>query len=134
MKFITKKKTIRYVETDQMGVVHHSNYVLYLEEARIEWLDALNTPYGEMEKNGIISPVVEVNLKYHYPLFFGDLYSVEIQLVKFPKATLELTYHVFNQNNQLICTGYTKLAFLSSETKKPIPIPSHLSSKLVADE
>lgn len=134
MKFSTKKKTIRYAETDQMGVVHHSNYLLYFEEARLDWLDTLNTPYIEMEKNGIISPVVEVNLKYHNPLFFGDSYCIEIQVVKIPKVTLELTYKVFNQRNRIICTGYTKLAFLSAETKKPIAVPFHLMSKLKIDK
>lgn len=134
MKFLTKKKTIRYGETDQMGVVHHSNYLLYFEEARIDWLDSLNTPYVEMENSGIISPVVEVNLKYHNPLFFGDSYYVEIQLVRFPKATLELAYKVFNQRNQFICNGYTKLAFLSAKTKNLIAVPSHLVSQLKFDK
>ncbi len=134
MKFLTKKKTIRYAETDQMGVVHHSNYALYFEEARIDWLNNLNTPYVEMEKKGIISPVVELRLKYHNPLCFGDSYHIEIQAVKYPKASLELAYKVFNQNNQLICSGYTKLAFLSSKTKRPIPVPSYLASKLKFDK
>lgn len=83
-----------------------------------------------MEEKGIISPVIELRLKYHNPLYFGDSYYIEIQVVKPPKASLELTYKVFNQNDQLACSGYSKLAFLLAETKKLIPVPSYLASKL----
>ncbi|MCY4561443.1 MAG: thioesterase family protein [Flavobacteriaceae bacterium] len=133
MKFLSKKIQVRYAETDKMGIVHHSNYLLYFEQARIELLDYLDTPYIEMENNGVISPVVEVSLKYHNPLSFGDTYQIEIQTVKNPRASLELTYRVKNQNEKLVCTGYTKLAFMSAETKKIIRVPGNLVSKIQSE-
>ena len=60
MEFIYERK-INYYETDRMGVVHHSNYIRYLEEARTEWLEVLNMPFDLLEKNEITIPVLGVN-------------------------------------------------------------------------
>ena len=68
MKYITGKIKVRYNETDQMGIVHHSNYLKFFELARIEWLEKLNMPYEEIERNNIILPVVRCELKFIKPL------------------------------------------------------------------
>ena len=74
-------------------------------------------------------PVVNASLKYIKPLVFGDNFSVTVILKKEPKATLEFDYKILNQNNELISTGNTLLAFLSSETKLPIRCPKFLLEK-----
>ena len=129
MEYTTKQIIVRYHETDQMHFVHHSNYLKYFELARLEWLSNLQISYAEMERCGILMPVVNASLKYIKPLVFGDNFSVTVILKKEPKATLEFDYKILNQNNELISTGNTLLAFLSSDTKLPIRCPRFLLEK-----
>ena len=129
MEYTTKQIIVRYHETDQMHFVHHSNYLKYFELARLEWLSNLQISYAEMESRGIFMPVVNASLKYIKPLVFGDNFSVTVILKKEPTATLEFDYKILNQNKQLISTGNTLLAFLSSDTKLPIRCPKFLLEK-----
>jgi acyl-CoA thioester hydrolase len=64
---------VRYAETDQMGVAHHGAYVAWLEEARIEWLRALGVNYRDLERDGVLMPVVDLRIAYKRPLRFDDL-------------------------------------------------------------
>ena len=123
MKFTTCSTPVRYAETDQMKFVHHSNYLLYFEKARLDWLSSLGVSYSKIEQEGIFMPVVRANLVYKFPLFFGDCFTVEVILVKNPKATLEFDYYLYNQNGKLICHGNTVLAFLSAKTNRPMRCP-----------
>tara|TARA_B100000927_G_C16445782_1_gene461696 strand:+ start:50 stop:445 length:396 start_codon:yes stop_codon:yes gene_type:complete len=129
MEYTTKQIIVRYHETDQMHFVHHSNYLKYFELARLEWLSNLQISYAEVESRGIFMPVVNASLKYIKPLVFGDNFSVTVILKKEPTATLEFDYKILNQNKQLISTGNTLLAFLSSDTKLPIRCPKFLLEK-----
>ena len=129
MEYTTKQIIVRYHETDQMHFVHHSNYLKYFELARLEWLSDLQISYAEMENRGILMPVVYASLKYIKPLVFGDNFSVTVILKKEPKATLEFDYKILNQNKELISTGNTLLAFLSSDTKLPMRCPKFLLEK-----
>ena len=129
MEYTTKQIIVRYHETDQMHFVHHSNYLKYFELARLEWLSNLQISYAEMGNRGIFMPVVNASLKYIKPLVFGDNFSVTVILKKEPKATLEFDYKILNQNKELISTGNTLLAFLSSDTKLPIRCPKFLLEK-----
>ena len=129
MEYTTKQIIVRYHETDQMHFVHHSNYLKYFELARLEWLSNLQISYAEVESRGIFMPVVNASLKYIKPLVFGDNFSVTVILKKEPTATLELDYKILNQNKELISTGNTLLAFLSSDTKLPIRCPKFLLEK-----
>ena len=129
MEYTTKQIIVRYHETDQMHFVHHSNYLKYFELARLEWLSNLQISYAEVESRGIFMPVVNASLKYIKPLVFGDNFSVTVILKKEPTATLEFDYKILNQNKELISTGNTQLAFLSSDTKLPIRCPKFLLEK-----
>jgi len=129
MEYTTKQIIVRYHETDQMHFVHHSNYLKYFELARLEWLSNLQISYAEVESRGIFMPVVNASLKYIKPLVFGDNFSVTVILKKEPTATLEFDYKILNQNKELISTGNTLLAFLSSDTKLPIRCPKFLLEK-----
>ncbi len=74
-KFVRK---INYYETDKMGVVHHSNYIRFLEEARTFWLNEMNMPFENLEENGITIPVLEVNVSYKHPVTFADIIEIEV--------------------------------------------------------
>ena len=127
MKFITKPILIRYYETDQMGFVHHSNYLRYFELARIEWISSLGLSYQKMEERGYLMPVIKANIDFKRPLTFGKSFRIKIESNKMPKVKFELTYEVFLEENEIIATGSTVLAFLSSHNLKPIRCPDFFS-------
>ena len=72
------ERRINYYETDRMGVVHHSNYIRYLEEARCSWLDALGMPFSLLEENGITIPVLGVNVTYKHHVTFDDTIIINV--------------------------------------------------------
>ena len=127
MNYTTDKIKVRYNETDQMGIVHHSNYLKFFELARIEWLEKLNMPYQEIEDNNIILPVVNCELKFIKPLIFGDTFFIEVFCSKKPTSTIEFSYKIFNDNNELTTEGKTTLAFLDSLKRKPLRCPKIIS-------
>lgn len=124
------KIKVRYVETDQMGVVHHSNYPIYFEAARVHWLEEINLAYHLLEKDGLMMPIYDMQLKYHAPAYFGDELSVEVALQELKLTKLKFDYRIFNQNDRLITTGSTTLAFLNASSRKPVKCPEWLREKL----
>tara|TARA_B100001248_G_scaffold252195_1_gene228083 strand:+ start:96 stop:488 length:393 start_codon:yes stop_codon:yes gene_type:complete len=127
MIYTTQEIKVRYYETDQMGIVHHSNYLKFFEFARIEWLEKLNTPYHEIEKNKIILPVVNCEIKFLKPLVFGDTFKVIVQCTKKPTSSIEFSYKIFNNSGEKTTEGKTLLAFLNSDSMKPIRCPEMIS-------
>ena len=125
--YTTQEIKVRYCETDQMGIVHHSNYLKFFEFARIEWLEKLNTPYHEIEKNKIILPVVNCEIKFLKPLVFGDTFKVIVQCTKKPTSSIEFSYKIFNNSGEKTTEGKTLLAFLNSDSMKPIRCPEMIS-------
>ena len=127
MNYTTQEIKVRYYETDQMGIVHHSNYLKFFEFARIEWLEELKMPYHEIERNKIILPVVNCELKFLKPLVFGDTFKVEVHCSKKPKSSIEFSYEIFNSRGEKTTEGRTLLAFLNSDTMKPLRCPKSIS-------
>jgi len=112
---------VRYGETDQMGYVHHSNYVLYLEEARFDLFTSHGLDVAALEQEGIILPVVSMEIRYVLPLHFGDQITVETRLKTDNKFKLELKYRILNQDQKLVAKANTALVFVESKSGKLIP-------------
>ena len=127
MEFITKPILIRYYETDQMGFVHHSNYLRYFELARIEWISFLGLSYQKMEERGYLMPVIKANIDFIKPLIFGNSFKVKIQSKDIPKVKFELTYEIILDEDIIIAKGSTTLAFLSSNNLKAVRCPKFFS-------
>ena len=121
---------VRYAETDQMGVVHHGNYALYLEMARIEWLRKLGISYKIMEENGIGLPVVSLSINFKKSAFYDDVIKVKTQLKKQPTALVNFDYILTNQNDELLCTAEVVLAFMDMKTKRPTRPPKYFLEAL----
>ncbi|MCB0425163.1 MAG: thioesterase family protein [Flavobacteriaceae bacterium] len=117
---------IRYGETDQMGVVHHGNYALFLEMARTEWLRNLGISYKEMEENGTMLPVVSMSLNYKKSAFYDEVIKVKTQLVKEPTVKIEFAYEITNELGELLVTATTVLAFIDMKTKRPMRAPQYI--------
>ncbi|NAS30908.1 YbgC/FadM family acyl-CoA thioesterase [Flavobacteriaceae bacterium R38] len=124
------KVRIRYSETDQMGVVYHGNYAQFLEMGRVEWLRNLGISYRSMEENGIMLPVISLNLKFVKSAKYDDLLSVKTTLSKRPSVKIEFEYEISNQNDEIITTGNTTLAFINMKTKRPMKCPDYLLEKI----
>ena len=111
MNFIFERK-INYYETDRMGVVHHSNYIRFLEEARCEMLAAHNMPYSAFEEQGVMIPVLGVNCDYKSHVTFDDVITIKPCVKEFNGVRLTMGYHITNKNTgNLILIGETKHCF-----------------------
>ena len=129
MNYTTVEVRVRYVETDQMSFVHHSNYLKYFELARLEWLNFLGISYSQLEESGVLMPVVRASAEYRKPLFFAESFKITVSLIDPPKATLKFQYVVVNSKNITVCKGETVLAFLSKKTMRPTRCPKILNEK-----
>ena len=98
------RRKAQYHETDQMGIIHHSNYVKWMEEARIDFMKEMGFDYGEVEKRGIVSPVAGVSVSYKKPVLFDDVVEISVSVRKYSGAVLELDYEFFNVTRDEVCT------------------------------
>lgn len=106
----------QYHETDQMGIIHHSNYIKWMEEARIDFLGQIGVDYRALEKSGIISPIIEVKCQYKGMVRFGDRVSISIKIAKYTGVKLTLSYEISNAENGELCTlCETTSCFINSD-------------------
>ena len=121
---------IRYGETDQMGVVYHGNYPQYLEIGRVEWLRSLGISYKSMEENGCMLPVISLAIKYKKPAVYDERITIRTRLLKIPTVRIEFGYEILAEDGSLIAEAETQLAFLDTQSRKPIRCPEPLLEKL----
>lgn len=117
-KYIHK---VNYYETDKMGVAHHSNYIRWMEEARIEFLSQLGYPYDKLEKMGIISPVIGIECDYRASTTFSDEVEIEVKVKEFKGVRLVIEYTMTNlKTKEVVLNGVSKHCFVNSEGKPVI--------------
>ncbi|QLE00268.1 acyl-CoA thioesterase [Galbibacter sp. BG1] len=121
---------VRYSETDKMGVVYHGNYAQYLEMARVEWLRELGVSYRWMEDNGVMLPVVSLQINYKKSARYDDVLTVQATLKKTPSVKIEFDYYIFDENGDILAEANTVLAFIDSKTFRPIRCPEYILNKL----
>ena len=126
MKFDEIQIRVRYGETDQMGVVYHGNYPLYLEMGRIEWLRKLGISYKTMEENGVMLPVISLNINYKKSAVYDDVINVKTQLKNIPTAKIDFEYEITNEIGEILTTASTTLVFIDKETNRPIKAPQYI--------
>lgn len=93
---------VKYYETDKMGVTHHSNYIRWMEEARIYFLDQIGFGYAKLEKDGIISPVIGVECDYKTFTTFDETIEIKVEIEEFKGVKLIIKYTMFKTENQRI--------------------------------
>ncbi|MCM5663784.1 acyl-CoA thioesterase [Galbibacter mesophilus] len=121
---------VRYSETDKMGVVYHGNYAQYLEIARVEWLRKFGVSYRWMEENGVMLPVVSLQINYKKSARYDDVLTVQATLKKKPTVKIEFDYYIFDENGEILVEANTVLAFIDSNTFRPIRCPDYILNKL----
>jgi acyl-CoA thioester hydrolase len=128
MRPFTHDETIRvrYGETDQMGVVWHGAYIAYFEVARTGALRALGHSYRDIEETGVMMPVVEAGIVYHHPARYDDVLTVRVEIRDRPTARMRFDYTVLGQDGAQLATGFTVLAFMHRDTRRPCKPPTFL--------
>ncbi len=109
------RRQVQYYETDQMGVVHHANYLHWMEEARIDYMAQMGFPYAEMEKRGVLSPVKAIACEYKKPCAFGDTVSVEVRAEAFNGVVLVLAYSIRLADGGEAAAARSEHVFLNRE-------------------
>lgn len=108
-KYIHK---VQYYETDKMGITHHSNYVRWMEEARVDYLEKIGFGFDRLEAAGVVSPIVSVSCNYKKPTRFPELVTIKTRLKEAKGVRLKLAYEMYNEADELVFEGITELAML----------------------
>ena len=122
---------VRYYETDQMAVVHHSNYIRYFEIARDEMMVKLGFPIEKCEKElNVVVPIVFVECHFRHPARMGDVLTATAEVNKVPLAKMVIKQAVYNQNGELCANGTVTLGFLDKDSFMPVRCPEPLAKLL----
>ena len=113
----------RYGETDQMGYVYYGNYASYYEVARVESLRQLGLSYRELEKMGVMMPVLENHSKFLGPAVYDEQLKIITTIRTRPGVRIKFEYDIYNENDKLIHQGETLLAFVDRESGRPCRPP-----------
>ena len=109
-------RKVQYHETDRMGITHHSNYIKWMEEARISFLDRAGYNYARLEAEGILSPVIGVECQYKHPTTFDDTVRVTVGVEAFKGARFTICYEMVNAHTgALVLTGRTMHCFTGAD-------------------
>lgn len=112
------KRRINYYETDQMQVVHHSNYIRFLEECRIDFMEQWGLSYAAMEEKGIMVPVLSVECQYLQPVRYGDTICIVPKVEVFRGVKFEVSYQIYSEDFSILhSTAKTAHCFLNKEFK-----------------
>ena len=121
------KLEVRYYETDLMGIVHHSNYIRYFEYGRHIALVNLNLPIQEIERRGIMMPVVNVSCNYKHPARHGDWLRIVSTIKEAPRVKIIVDTVIYNEAGDVVCTGSVTLGFVNAETRRPVRVPDFVA-------
>jgi acyl-CoA thioester hydrolase len=114
----TYVRKLNYYETDKMGVVHHSNYIRFLEEARSRWLEELGISMEFLESNGYTIPTLEVNCKYKHHVTSGDTIIIKPKITEFNGVRMTVSYEVTEQKSgKVVIEAWTKHCFTNRELR-----------------
>lgn len=106
----------QYYETDQMGIIHHSNYIRWMEEARLDFMSQCGVPYKKLEEMGIIIPVLSVSCQYRSMVHFDDHVSIRVKVVRYSSVKMEIEYAFTNVGTgELSTTGTSTHCFLNRD-------------------
>ncbi len=121
LKTVTPIK-VRYQETDQMGVVYHANYLIWFEIGRTAFIEKLGFNYHEMEQYGVVSPVIDADLKFKQPIRYGEKATVETWIEKYNGVRTTYGYAIYNHKDEVAVSGSTQHVIVDKKTFKPLSL------------
>ena len=105
---------VRYSDTDAQGIAHHSSYLLWLEEARLGWLRAIDLGYADLTAGGLFLSLVECSCRYVSPAFGEDVVTVDVWVVEISRLRVRLRYEI-RRGDTLLATATTQNAFVDGD-------------------
>ncbi len=126
MKDYTYIHKAHYYETDQMGIIHHSNYIRWMEEARIRFMEDNNMGYKKMEEAGYISPVLAVSCEYKDMVHFDDNVIIKVFMKEYNGLKFTLGYNMYVEGSDKLCTSCTSTHCFLEKTGRPVIIKKDL--------
>lgn len=130
MYFSETSLRVRYAETDQMAYVYYGNYPQYFEVARVETLRALGLSYKKIEDDGVMLPVLKLEIKYVAPAKYDDLLKIKTRIGEMPKTRITFEHEIYNEEGNLLTLGKVELVFVNIKTGKPCRAPESLLNAL----
>jgi acyl-CoA thioester hydrolase len=122
---------VRYAETDKMGVVYHSHYVVWFEVGRTEWCRAAGLPYSAMEASGLLILVTGLTCRYRKSARYDDLVTVRAAMTELGSRGCEFGYEIVNEDAEVLCDGATRHVF-ADVTARPRRAPQEVLDALEA--
>ncbi|MGR9050049.1 acyl-CoA thioesterase [Halobacillus faecis] len=122
MKVVETPIQVRYQETDMMGVVYHANYLVWFEIGRTSFIEKLGFMYSEIEKQGVVSPVIDAQMSFKKPVKYGDDVHVRTWVESYDGLRVSYGYEVAFKNGDVAVTGVTKHVIVKKENFKPVSI------------
>ncbi|RDU35846.1 hypothetical protein DRW41_17090 [Neobacillus piezotolerans] len=113
---------VRYAETDQMGVVYHANYLVWMELGRTSFIKDLGYSYAKMEEDGIISPVIDIQASYKKSMRYGEKATVKTWVEEYDGFRVKYGYEILNEAGELSVTGFSVHVCVKKENFRPISI------------
>lgn len=113
----TYEHIVQYYETDKMGITHHSNYIRWMEEARVDFLAQIGWDFAKLESLGIVSPVVSVECQYKRTTTFPEVIHISVAIEEFKGVKLKLKYNMENDDGEIVCEGRSEHCFLDVSGK-----------------
>jgi len=110
---------VKYYECDRMGITHHSNYIRFMEEARVDWMDQLDFGFDRMEAEGVVSPVVAVECRYRHSTTFKDVVEVRVTVAETTPLKIVFAYTMLS-GGKTVCTATSTHCFL--ENGRPVSL------------
>lgn len=109
---------VNYYETDKMGITHHSNYIRWMEEARVDFLEEIGFGYDKLEADGIISPVIGIECEYKNSTKFCDEIEIDVNIKEYKGVRLVIEYKMYNSKTKdVVLIGVSKHCFINSNGK-----------------
>lgn len=122
MLISTEDVTVRYAETDQMGVVYHANYLVWCEIGRTSLIKELGFHYADMEKRGVLAPVTNVNVDYKHPARYGENVVIHTWIEKYNGFRVTYGYEIVNEAGRVCRKATSEHVCVDAETFRPVSI------------
>lgn len=122
----TTEFDVRYAETDQMGVVYHANYLVWMEIGRTKLIEDLGFKYADMEKEGILAPVIDIRASYKKAVRYGEKATVKTWIEEYDGFRVSYGYEIFNGSGELAATGLSTHVCVKKDSFRPIAIKKML--------